>query len=194
MQTYSLTKSFKLLCFLLMVFLNNFTIAADIPAIAAASNVKFALNDIQKAFYLDTGKNIRISYSSSGNLTRQILQGGPFELFLSANKHYVEQLYQQQKSNQQLEVTGQVIKLLTDDHVGNRHQRFIIQVEGGLTLLVAHNIDLADRIETLKEGDFISAYGEYEWNERGGVIHWTHHDPQNRHVGGWIKHQGTTYQ
>ena len=112
----------------------------------------------------------------------------------SASSQNAETLYEQQQSNQQVEVTGQVIKLLTDDHVGNRHQRFIIKLEGGLTLLVAHNIDLADRIETLKEGDFISAYGEYEWNERGGVVHWTHNDPKKRHSDGWIKHQGQVYQ
>ncbi|OUR65222.1 DNA-binding protein [Methylophaga sp. 42_25_T18] len=112
----------------------------------------------------------------------------------SAPGQNAETLYEQQQSNQQLEVTGQIIKLLTDDHVGRRHQRFIIKLEGGLTLLVAHNIDLADRIETIKEGDTVNVYGEYEWNERGGVIHWTHHDPDKRHVDGWIKHQGTTYQ
>jgi len=105
-----------------------------------------------------------------------------------------EQLFEQQQSNNQLEVTGEVIKLLTDDHVGKRHQRFLIKLETGLSLLIAHNIDLADRIETLKKGDTVTVYGEYEWNERGGVLHWTHHDPDNRHIGGWIKHQGKTYQ
>ncbi len=105
-----------------------------------------------------------------------------------------ETLYEEKQSNQQLEVTGIVKRLLTDDLVGSRHQRFIVELEGGMTLLVAHNIDLADRIDSLKEGDAISVYGEYEFNERGGVIHWTHHDPKNRHIDGWIKHQGITYQ
>ena len=72
--------------------------AADVPVIAAASSVKFALQDIAEAFQQDTGKSIRISYSSSGNLTRQIQQGGPFELFFSANARYVNQLYQQHKT------------------------------------------------------------------------------------------------
>lgn len=75
--------------------------AADIPIIAAASSVKFALQDISQAFHQDTGKTVRISYSSSGNLTRQIFQGGPFELFLSANAKYVAQLYQQKKTRDQ---------------------------------------------------------------------------------------------
>lgn len=112
----------------------------------------------------------------------------------ASEQHNAETLYEEQQSNQQLEVTGTVKRLLTDDLVGSRHQRFIVQLEGGLTLLVAHNIDLADRIETLKEGDTVSVYGEYEFNERGGVIHWTHHDPKKRHIDGWIKHQGITYQ
>ncbi|TXK95813.1 molybdate ABC transporter substrate-binding protein [Methylococcaceae bacterium HT4] len=72
--------------------------ATDVPVIAAASSVKFALQDITKAFHQDTGKNVRISYSSSGNLTRQIQQGSPFELFLSANSIYIARLYQQQKT------------------------------------------------------------------------------------------------
>jgi beta-mannanase len=111
-----------------------------------------------------------------------------------APQQNADQLFEQQQSNNQLEVTGEVIKLLTDDHVGKRHQRFLIKLETGLSLLVAHNIDLADRIESLKEGDIVTVYGEYEWNERGGVLHWTHNDPNKRHIDGWIKHQGRTYQ
>ena len=81
-----------------MLFFSSLITAADVPVIAAASSVKFALQDIAEAFQQDTGKSIRISYSSSGNLTRQIQQGGPFELFFSANARYVNQLYQQHKT------------------------------------------------------------------------------------------------
>ena len=97
-------------------------------------------------------------------------------------------------SNHQLAGEGRVIKLLSDDNDGSRHQRFIVRLNSGRTLLVSHNIDLAPRIDSLRTGDTVSFYGEYEWNAKGGVMHWTHHDPRGRHPGGWIRHQGKTYQ
>jgi len=106
----------------------------------------------------------------------------------------VEQAFQQQQSDVQLEITGKVVKLLRDDLDGSRHQKFLIKLTGGQTLLVAHNIDLAPRINALTKGDLVTIYGEYEWNPKGGILHWTHHDPAKRHPDGWIKHQGKTYQ
>jgi hypothetical protein len=97
-------------------------------------------------------------------------------------------------SNQQLAGQGTVVKLLADDTNGSRHQRFIVRLASGQTLLVSHNIDLAPRIDALRAGDTVAFYGEYEWNPKGGVIHWTHHDPQGRHPAGWIKHAGQIYQ
>lgn len=97
-------------------------------------------------------------------------------------------------SNLQVSGQGTVVKTLSDDTDGSRHQRFIIRLSSGRTLLIAHNIDLAKRIDSLQTGDAVAFYGEYEWNPKGGVIHWTHHDPQGRHAAGWIKHDGQTYQ
>jgi len=82
---------------------------------------------------------------------------------------------------------------LKDDLTGSRHQKFIISPANGITLLVAHNIDLAPRAPVNK-GDTISLYGRYEWNNRGGVIHWTHHDPKGKKKGGWINVNGKTYR
>lgn len=98
------------------------------------------------------------------------------------------------QSGEQTRGSGVVTRILADDNDGSRHQRFILEVDSGRTLLIAHNIDLAPRIAGLKVGDTVEFYGEYEWNDKGGVIHWTHHDPNGRHVGGWLKHGGRTYQ
>ncbi len=106
----------------------------------------------------------------------------------------LEHAYVNRLSNLQIEGQGSVVKVLPDDRDGSRHQRFIVRLDSGRTLLVAHNIDLAQRIETLRAGDSVAFYGEYEWNPKGGVIHWTHHDPQGRHPAGWIRHDGQTYQ
>jgi len=88
-----------------------------------------------------------------------------------------------------VEVTGEVARLLPDDAQGSRHQRFVLRLASGHTLLVAHNVDLAPRLP-LKVGDALSARGEYEWNPEGGVLHWTHRDPEGRRPGGWIEHAG----
>ena len=98
------------------------------------------------------------------------------------------------KSGFQVEGEGTVTRILPDDTDGGRHQRFIIRLGSAQTLLVAHNIDLAPRIVGLKAGDRVLFNGEYEWNSQGGVIHWTHRDPDGHHTDGWIKHGGRTYQ
>lgn len=97
-------------------------------------------------------------------------------------------------SNTQVRGAGVVSRLLPDDNDGSRHQRFIIRLQSGQTLLVAHNIDLAPRVVDLKEGDIVEYNGEYEWNPKGGVVHWTHQDPAGRHVAGWLKHDGRLFQ
>ncbi|MHB1215122.1 MAG: DUF3465 domain-containing protein [Thiobacillus sp.] len=106
----------------------------------------------------------------------------------------IENAFANRTGNQQVAGQGTVVKVLADDTHGSRHQRFIVRLGSGRTLLVSHNIDLAPRIDALREGDTIAFYGEYEWNPKGGVIHWTHHDPQGRHLPGWIRHGGRTYQ
>ena len=106
----------------------------------------------------------------------------------------IAQAFKRRKGNLQVKAKGKVIKVLSDDNEGSRHQRFILKLKSKQTLLIAHNIDLASRIANLKKGDFVTFYGEYEYNKKGGVIHWTHHDPKGRHVGGWLKHNGEKYQ
>lgn len=112
----------------------------------------------------------------------------------STYSNAIQAAFNEQKSGIQVQGEGVVLKLLADDNDGKRHQRFILTLPSGQTLLIAHNIDLAPRIATLKAGDLVAFNGVYEWNAKGGVIHWTHHDPARRHQAGWLKHSGQTYQ
>ena len=106
----------------------------------------------------------------------------------------LQSAFTNRQSDLQVPGEGVVIKILPDDAKGSRHQRFILRLGDDQTLLIAHNIDLAPRISGLSKGDNVAFYGEYQWNKKGGVLHWTHHDPSGRHIGGWLKHDGKTYQ
>ena len=104
----------------------------------------------------------------------------------------VRDLFDARTSDTVLTTDGVVVKLLPDDLEGSRHQKFLIEVAGDITVLIAHNIDLAQRVP-LREGDRVTIRGEYEWTDKGGTVHWTHHDPKGRHDDGWIEHEGVRY-
>lgn len=89
---------------------------------------------------------------------------------------------------------GEVSRILSDDNYGDRHQRFVVRLSPEHTVLIAHNIDIAPRIGNLRQGDVVEFYGEFEWNSKGGVVHWTHRDPKGHHKGGWLKHKGRLYK
>ena len=106
----------------------------------------------------------------------------------------IDKAYQEKQSNVQVQGVGKVVKVLSDDNKGSRHQRFLLKLPSNLTLLVAHNIDLSKKVENLKEGDEVEFFGEYEWNNKGGLLHWTHHDPRKKHQDGWLKHKNVVYK
>ena len=112
---------------------------------------------------------------------------------LQTGSHAVEQAFAAQRSGLWLETSGRVIRVLKDDNEGARHQKFVLELDDGHSVLVAHNIDLARRIPA-REGLSLTVRGRYEWNERGGVIHWTHHDPDGREQGGWIEVGDVRYE
>lgn len=112
----------------------------------------------------------------------------------AASEQLLATAYQNRQSDIQVGGKGIVIKTLPDDTTGSQHQKFILKLSSGQTVLISHNIDLAPRINSLRKGDTVEFYGEYEWNSNGGVVHWTHHDPNGRHEAGWLKHNGTSYQ
>jgi len=101
--------------------------------------------------------------------------------------------FEARRSGVWLRAEGEVVRILRDDLEGRRHQRFILRLPDGLTVLISHNIDLAPRVP-VEKGDEVEVFGRYEWNKRGGVIHWTHTDPRGRGPGGWIRHREKTYR
>lgn len=66
---------------------------AEVPTVAAASDLQFALTEVVERFTAATGHEVRLNFGSSGNFRRQIAQGAPFELYLSADEAYVEALH-----------------------------------------------------------------------------------------------------
>ena len=104
----------------------------------------------------------------------------------------VFEAFKARRSGVEVEVTGVVARRLADDRKGLPHERFILRV-GDLTVLVAHNTELAPPVP-VSVGDTVEVRGEYEWNQLGGVIHWTHRDPDGRHAPGWIRLRGRLYQ
>lgn len=106
----------------------------------------------------------------------------------------VASAYVQHLEGAQVQGAGRVVKILPDDNSGSKHQRFILHTPEDVSVLIAHNIDLAPRIANLQPGDTVEFFGEYVWNEKGGTVHWTHRDPRGKHIHGWLKHNGVTYQ
>jgi hypothetical protein len=96
-------------------------------------------------------------------------------------------------SNIQVTQSGIISRILSDDTAGDRHQRIIVRLSNNQTLLIAHNIDLSPRVPNPVVGKVLGFSGEYEWNKDGGVIHWTHKDPQGKHSTGWLEYEGMRY-
>ncbi|QEO09004.1 DUF3465 domain-containing protein [Protaetiibacter larvae] len=105
----------------------------------------------------------------------------------------LQHAHDSQESNVQVHGTGTVERVLTDDVEGDRHQRFILRLPIGFTVLVAHNIDVAPRLDGIAVGDTVEFFGEYEWSEEGGTVHWTHRDPAGVHEDGWLKWDGSVF-
>lgn len=105
----------------------------------------------------------------------------------------VRGLFEQRRSGVEVQGTGVVSRILPDDDDGSRHQKFLLTTPSGVSILVAHNIDIAPRLEGLSKGDRVDFLGDYEWSDKGGTVHWTHHDPSGGHQAGWLRWNGRTF-
>ena len=74
----------------------------------------------------------------------------------------LKELYDAQVSNAQVLIQGEIIALLPDDNEGSRHQKFIVKLASGQTVLIVHNIDLSPRINSIEKGEQVLVYGEYD--------------------------------
>lgn len=109
----------------------------------------------------------------------------------------IDELFRSQTSDRIVTASGVVVHLLPDDNDTSdgsaEHQQFLVEVDGcDVTVKIAHNLKFG-RVPVRKE-DTLRFKGEYEYSDRGGCIHWTHHDPKNWREGGWIEHRGKRYE
>ncbi|MBX9947521.1 MAG: DUF3465 domain-containing protein [Candidatus Obscuribacterales bacterium] len=92
-----------------------------------------------------------------------------------------------------LTVTAPVKKMLKYDDRGLPHEKFLLLLSNGSTILVAHNTKMAPYVP-LQSGDLVTVSGEYIWNAKGGLIHWTHHSDTPNHKSGYIDFNGKRYE
>lgn len=67
--------------------------AEDAPVIAAAADLQFAVTEIAAAFTAETGKEVKLSFGSTGNFATQIREGAPFQMFMAADQKFIAQLH-----------------------------------------------------------------------------------------------------
>jgi hypothetical protein len=102
--------------------------------------------------------------------------------------------FHNRQSNVEVTADGTVVRLLPDrTSSSGTHEQFIIKLSSqNLTVEIEHNVTIGARVP-ISDGDRVIVHGEYVWNPEGGLIHFTHHDPQGTHEGGYIEDNGTTY-
>ncbi|MEM8710822.1 MAG: DUF3465 domain-containing protein [Planctomycetota bacterium] len=106
----------------------------------------------------------------------------------------IKKLFQTKQSDTQVEAEGEIVFIFPEDMGERKHQRFLVELSNDITLKIAHNIDLAPEAP-IRKGDTIRFYGEYEYNDKGGVVHWTHRTKgTNPHPHGWLLHKGKKYE
>ena len=120
---------------------------------------------------------------------------GPACATATADNAAVQRDYTEHRSTVQVTAEGVVTSILEDaTGPSGRHQRFIIRLAGlTQTVLIENNLDVGQRVPVAPNDD-LTIHGEYIWNDQGGLIHYTHHDPAPGHEGGWIDRNGVRYQ
>ncbi len=105
--------------------------------------------------------------------------------------------WQNARSRVEVTATGKVMRILgTRVGPSGTHEGFLVRLNGaaahGLTVRVEDNVDITGPIP-LATGDDVEVRGEYLYDPRGGLIHFTHHDPRARHAGGYVRVRDKVY-
>jgi hypothetical protein len=114
----------------------------------------------------------------------------------SANDFALCDAYNAGHSHVEVVADGRVTRVLgIQNGRVSPHEGFLMRLNSGCDVIVKVevNTDLAGTFP-VNAGDPVTVKGEYEYYSRGGVIHWTHHDPRFRHEAGFITIGGKTYQ
>ena len=103
----------------------------------------------------------------------------------------------QQRSGVEVTASGSVAKVLgTRRGPSGYHTGFLLHLRGaegrGLTVRVEDNVDLTGPLP-IRAGDDAEVRGEYIYDPRGGLIHYTHRDPRGRHAGGYVRLNNRMY-
>jgi hypothetical protein len=133
--------------------------------------------------------------ASSSVAAVQPVPGGPADepaAFADDRSIGLKEAIREHASGPWVEGRGTVVRILRDDLRGRQHQRFVLRLASGGTLLLAHNTQLAGRAP-VEEGTDVGFRGRYEWGARGGIVHWTHRDPRGG-SGGWLEVAGRRYE
>jgi hypothetical protein len=102
-----------------------------------------------------------------------------------------------QRSRVEVTADGTVARVLgLREGPSGRHEGFLLHLRGssgrGLTVRVEDNVDITGPIP-VQPGDQVEVRGEYVYDPRGGLIHYTHHDPRGRHPSGYVRVNGRVY-
>jgi hypothetical protein len=113
----------------------------------------------------------------------------------SSDNAAVEVAFERQSDGVQVTATGVIDRVLSDqDGPSGPHERFVVRLpDVGMTVLVEHNLSIAPRVPVVV-GELVVVHGEYIWNSQGGLVHFTHHDADRSHEGGYIVYGGRRYE
>lgn len=150
---------------------------------------------MKKLFLILLAICLVISFASchAPNNTQQ-LESAPATSATKMDAGAIVEAYGAHRNLPQVQGSGVVVKVLKDDTNGLQHQKFLLKVSDNITILIAHNIDLAPRVDNLQVGDTVAFKGEYVYTPKGGTVHWTHKDPRGDHAAGWLEHKAKKYE